>query len=115
MIYGEEGNRMVNTMQQHYIVPKPHFGKWFHVFLTKSDDPAKKGYLGCYETEEEAKQFAIEAVGVEGNYTIYPSDSRDSARVKQEFRHKRFSGGEDYWETLKPMRNIRKGNTNHGY
>lgn len=97
-------------MPQH---SRPTYGMFFHVFVT-NPDTGKRGYIGCFNSEDEAKQNAIEAVGIEGDYTIHPSRHSDPRVAKQEFRFKKFKDSGELWDTLKPMRNIRR-NGNHGH
>ena len=104
---------MVTTMQQRYTLPTPHQGVFFHVFVTHAET-GKKAYIGCFHTEEEAKQHAIEAVGIEGIYDIHRSNSYDSARAKQEYKYKKFDKSGNLWDNLKPIRNIRKGGDTNG-
>lgn len=93
------------TMQPH-IIPKRH-GMWYHVFVTNSET-GKRGYLGAYSSEDEAKQYAVEAVGIDGDFTVFSSIHRDSAVAKQEYRHRKFTETGDLWGTLKPFRNVRR-------
>lgn len=89
----------------------PHRGLWFHVFVTKEDEKTgqlKQGYAGCHITEDTARQIAIEAVGINGEFYIHRSYSRDPATAKQEYRFKKFKDSGKYWESLKPIRNVRK-------
>lgn len=85
----------------------PHRGLWFHVFVTNSET-GKQGYAGCHASEEQARQIAIEAVGIEGEFYILRSTSRDSQVAKSEYRYKDFKKTGKYWESLKPIRNTRK-------
>jgi hypothetical protein len=84
-----------------------HGNIFWHVFVTNSDT-GKQGYAGCHPTEEQARQIAIEAVGIEGDFYIHRSFSRDPATAKQEYRFKNFKKTGKYWESLKPIRNTRK-------
>lgn len=92
---------------QRQTIPRRH-GMWFHVFVTNPDNPDKRGYIGCFTTEDSARQAAVEAVGIEGDYTIFPSIHQDSSVAKQEFRFRKFRESGDLWKQLKPMRNIRQ-------
>ena len=99
------------TMQQnikpHYI--RPRQGMWFHCFVTNAET-GKKAYLGAYQSEEEARQHSIEAVGIEGNYDIFQSRHYDQSIVKQEYKHKKFIENGNLWGNLKPIKNLgRKG------
>ena len=102
---------MVTEMEQYqqYRMPAQHRGMWFHVFVTNPEN-GKQGYLGPYNTEDDARNKAIEAVGIEGEFVVHRSMHRDSAVAKQEYRHKKFQESGKLWETLKPIRNVQKGN-----
>ena len=106
MFTGRE-NRMVATMEEHQQQVVPHRGLWFHVFVT-NPDTGRHAYMGPYNTEDEAKEHAISAVGIEGDYKIFRSVHRDSQVAKQEFRHSNVNETGKLWEALKPIRNIRK-------
>ena len=94
-------------MEEHQQQVVPHRGMWFHVFVTNSET-GKQGYAGCHVSEDQARQIAIEAVGIEGEFYIHRSTSRDPATAKQEYRFKKFKDSGKYWESLKPIRNTRK-------
>ena len=94
------------TMQQH-IEPQRR-GMFFHVFVVNKDTD-RRAYLGAYNSEETAKQYAVEAVGIEGTYDIFPSVHANPVIVKQEYKHKKFSEEGNLWKQLRPMRNIHKG------
>jgi len=97
----------MTTMQQYQHPITPQRGMFFHVFVTNTET-GKRGYIGCFNSEDEAKQNAIEAVGIEGEFTVHPSTHRDPQIVKQEFKFKKFKESGKLWNELKPIKNIRR-------